>query len=167
MRPVTVGMIKVVPKKWEPEANLATLERLVPEIAKSGAEVIVTPEAFLDGYVIHGDDWTPERMAEVSEPGPDGARAQRIRDIAAKAGVHLVAGWSEERDGKFYNTATLIDPKGAVIGQYDKLQVHPRYEYGKSIGVFETDFGTVGMMICADPISLPVRTSISAKNSVF
>jgi len=147
---VTVGMMKVVPVKWEPEENLATLERLIPEIAAAGAEIIITPEAFLDGYVIHQEDWTPERMAAVCEPGPDGPRARRIRQMAAEAQVHLVAGLSEQRGEEFYNTCHLIGPGGEIVGSHDKLQVNPRYTYGKRIEVFDTPWCPVGMMICAD-----------------
>ena len=150
MQAVTVGMIKVVPVKWDPETNLATLGRLVPEMAEAGAHVVITPEAFLDGYVIHENDWTTERFAGVCERGPEGPGARRIREIAAASGVYLVAGLSEKREDGFYNTSYLIGPDGRLIGQYHKLQVNPRYEYGKRLPVFETSFGTVGMMICAD-----------------
>ncbi len=150
MQLVTVGMIKVVPVKWQPEENLATLRRLVPEIADKGADVIVTPEAFLDGYVIHEEDWTAERFAEVCVDGPEHPWVLDIRQMAARAGVYLVAGWSEQRDDGFYNTCCLIGPDGEVVGRYDKIQPHERYNYGKQIEVFSTSFGRVGMMICAD-----------------
>ncbi len=147
---VTVGMIRVAPRKWDPDANMATLERLVPLVAAAGAEVVITPEAFVDGYVIHEEDWTPERFAEVCEPGPDGPRATRLREIAADAGVWLVAGLSEQRAEGFFNAAHLIAPDSTLVGTYDKLQVNPRYEHGRSLPVFETDFGTGGICICAD-----------------
>ena len=147
---ITVGMIRVVPEKWNPDANMATLECLVPEVAAAGADIVITPEAFVDGYVIHEEGWTPERFAEVCEPGPDGPRATRLREIAAEAGVWLVAGLSEQRAEGFFNSAHLIAPDGRLVGTYDKLQVHPRYEHGRALRVFETDFGPVGICICAD-----------------
>jgi len=147
---ITVGMIKVVPEKWRPDANMVALERLVPEVAGAGAQLVITPECFVDGYVIHAEDWTPERFAAVCEPGPDGPRATRLRELAAESGVWLVAGLSEQRADGFYNTAHVIAPDGAFVGQYDKMQVHPRYRYGRHLPVFETDFGAIGVMICAD-----------------
>jgi len=147
---VTVGMIKVVPEKWEPERNMAALQRLIPQLAAAGAQVVITPESFVDGYVIHEEDWTEERFAEVCEPGPDGPRATRLREMAAECGVWLVAGLSERRADGFYNTAHLIAPNGSLVGQYDKIQAHERYQPGASLPVFDTDFGTVGIAICAD-----------------
>jgi len=150
MNALTVGMIKVVPVKWRPDVNMATLERLIPQIAAAGAQLVITPECFVDGYVIHDEAWTAERFAEVCEPGPDGPRAARLREIAAECGVWLVAGLSEQREDGFFNTAHVIAPDGSFVGQYDKIQVHERYQHGKSLPVFETDFGVLGVTICAD-----------------
>ncbi|MEA3402090.1 MAG: carbon-nitrogen hydrolase family protein [Armatimonadota bacterium] len=150
MNTVTVGMIKVIPEKWQPEANMAALGHLIPRVADAGADLVITPESFVDGYVVHEEDWTEERFAQVCEPGPDGRRATRLREVAAECGVWLVAGLSERRADGFYNTAHLIAPDGRLVGRYDKVQAHERYRHGTSLPVFETDFGTVAIAICAD-----------------
>ncbi|MGD9497388.1 MAG: carbon-nitrogen hydrolase family protein [Armatimonadota bacterium] len=150
MSSVTVGMIKVVPEKWEPDTNMALLERLIPAVAAAGARLVITPECFIDGYVIHEEHWTPERFAPMCEPGPDGPRATRLRELAAESGVYLVAGLSEQRPEGFFNTAHVIAPDGSLLGQYDKIQPHERYCYGKHLPVFETEFGTMAVVICAD-----------------
>src|ERR1035437_1988722 len=61
-----------------------------------------------------------------------------------------------EREGTaIYNTAVLIDRAGNVEGKYRKVYL-PREEVeagltpGSDYPVFQTDFGTVGLMICYD-----------------
>ena len=53
---------------------------------------------------------------------------------------------------KSHNTAILIDREGKIKGKYKKIHlygddgIHP----GRKIGVFDTDFGKIGITICWD-----------------
>ena len=52
------GEIKIVslffiPKKWDKETNLATIDKMAREAAANGAKIIVTSEGALDGYLIN------------------------------------------------------------------------------------------------------------------
>jgi predicted amidohydrolase len=61
----------------------------------------------------------------------------------------------EREAGTVYNTAVLIDRRGALVGKYRKVHL-PRGEVeggmtpGNEYPVFRTDFGTVGLMVCYD-----------------
>jgi predicted amidohydrolase len=85
-------------------------------------------------------------------PGPAfDALAERAR----RWHTYVVAGLAERRDGRWYNTAVLIDRQGHLAGQYDKLRPTD-YEIaggvvpGGALPIFETDFGRVGIQICYD-----------------
>ncbi len=153
MNNVIVGMIKVIPRDWEPEVNLANLARLVAEMAAKGAQLIITPESFVDGYVVRlrkrQDDWSRERFRALCQQWAQPALA-RIRQIARDNNVYLVAGMSEPREDGLCNSAYLIDPAGEILGRYDKIQPCEVYQPGQELPVFETEFGTVAMTICAD-----------------
>ena len=75
--------------------------------------------------------------------------------MAKKRKAYLAAGIYEKEGGTLYNTAVLFDRAGVLIGKYRKVYL-PREEIergltpGNSYPVFQTDFGTVGMMICYD-----------------
>lgn len=85
-------------------------------------------------------------------PGPFCAMlAEKARAYCAYVCAGVV-----ERDGDFmFNAAVLYDREGKLVGKQRK--VHPYWPEepmgilpGDSFEVFETDFGTVGIMICYD-----------------
>ena len=43
--------LNITPEPWNKQANLAKLERYVREAVSRGANVVATPEGFLEGYV--------------------------------------------------------------------------------------------------------------------
>eukprot|EP01083_Nonionella_stella_P109595 319752_1 len=56
---------------------------------------------------------------------------------------------------KYYNTITLVDPSGQIVGHYRKTNLWPYYDYpwatpGKGLVTAETEYGTVGLGICFD-----------------
>jgi predicted amidohydrolase len=75
---------------------------------------------------------------------------------ARKHGIWLLPGSMFERQGdKVYNTASVIDPQGEVIGRYRKMFPFRPYEEGVEAGreflVFDVpDGGRFGVSICYD-----------------
>ena len=47
----TVAGLRVMPERWDKEANFRKLDRYTREAVARGATVVITPEGFLDGYV--------------------------------------------------------------------------------------------------------------------
>ena len=150
---VRVALIKVVPTKFAVEKNWAALERVVREHASARADVFVSPEGFLDGYASTEDSCDRTRLAELAEPLTGGPHVRKARDLARKLGSYFLFCFTEKRARRLYNAAALIDRKGRVVGVYHKthLQKHDlKYDPGQALPVFQTDFATVGVLICAD-----------------
>ena len=59
---VRLGLFSAMPAFWDLEGNWQTFERTVAEHAYEDADLIITPECFLDGYVVTAKDWSPERF---------------------------------------------------------------------------------------------------------
>jgi predicted amidohydrolase len=82
----------------------------------------------------------------------DAALAQAAKDLNA----YLVAGLVEESKGRRYNTATLFDRAGNLVGRQRKCTLGnlERKGFGVTPGsgfqVFDTDFGRLGLAICID-----------------
>ncbi|KEZ77992.1 carbon-nitrogen hydrolase [Salinisphaera hydrothermalis C41B8] len=104
-------------------------------------------------------------FSELAVCGPLTSKAQSLpgsaetalAEAAAKHQIWLVTGSMFERaeDGSIYNTASVIDPNGDVVGRYRKMFVFAPYEQGVAPGeeffVFDVPgAGRFGMTICYD-----------------
>src|SRR2546425_1625758 len=148
-RIVRVALLKAVPEPWELQRNWQTVERLAAPLEGQGLDLLITPECFLDGYVVVQEDWTPERFAAVIQDR-DGPYFPRAQALARRLGCWLLLGLTERRGEGGVNTALVIDRQGTIAGRYDKthlLDHDARYVPGASLPVFETDWGRLGIVI--------------------
>lgn len=94
-------------------------------------------------------------LTHYAQPLP-GPAEQAFREMAAAHGVWLVNGSVFEREGeRIYNTATVVDPQGEIVGRYRKMFPFRPYEEGVSDGteflVFDVPaVGRFGVSICYD-----------------
>lgn len=113
-------------------------------------DVALVPEMF--------DGRTPAEAQGLDGPAP-----RLLAEKAAQWGMHTCGSFYERREDVVFNTATLFDRSGRLVGQYDKNQLYdPELDQGVTPGrgfpVFRTDFGVVGIIICYDSwFSEPVR----------
>jgi len=163
---VRVASASVLPDKWHKEKNWPRIEAAVQKAAcEGGAQVVITPEGVLEGYVINDvnrekDPAKKRALAEqflrLGEP-IDGPYIQKACSLADTLNVFFVLGFLEKRISSLYNTVILIDPDGDIIGKYSKTHfaqgyaVNPDfYGPGREYPVFSTPFGKVGLLICYD-----------------
>ena len=129
------------------ETNLLHASEMIAEAAAQGAQVVLLPEAMDLG-------WTHPSALTLAEPVPEGKPASLLCMLAKKHGIYICSGLTEKDGEKVYNSAVLIDPRGDIILLHRKINEldigHPYYALGQSLRVVETEFGTLGVMICAD-----------------
>lgn len=142
--------------KWlkaDKAANCDRAELLIREAAAGGARIVCTTECFLDGYAITNKNMALADYRALGEPIPGGPFYERLAQLADELDIHLCAGMLEADGDRRYNTAALIAPSGELIGRYRKHELgHElvRNTPGRDFPVFETPYGRVGLMICAD-----------------
>lgn len=79
-----------------------------------------------------------------------------FQDLAKKHSIWLIPGSMFKKEGdKIYNTATVINPQGEVVGRYDKMFPFYPYEAGVTGGdqflIFDVpEVGRFGLSICYD-----------------
>lgn len=169
-RTLRVGSLMLRPVKWDKEANRGRLEAAIREAGGKGAELIVTPEGALEGYVVNEviratgaeRQVLTEKFNALAEP-VGGPYIKHFGKLCQELRVHLVLGFLERDGGKTYNTAVLIRPDGRVAGKYRKTHFAqgygngdekgdnpPGYLRGTAYPVFEVGGRKMGMMICYD-----------------
>lgn len=151
--------------KGDKDANYRRAEPLIRQAAAEGANLVVTTECFLDGYAIRDKQIPLDSWRELAEPIPDGPYIRRLCSLADELDIHLVAGMVERAGERTHNTAVLIGPDGRLLGRYRKQCLGheaPRNSPGDASPVFDTPFGRVGLIICADRRESEVVRRIAA-----
>ena len=175
MSKVKIAGVSFVPRLWDEKKNLDTLIPFYRKAVADGAQIVATVEGCLDGYPTKE---LPRRRLQSGLPKKTLQTAAYKKRYAAfkkkqlgladrikanclpalieetkSLGVYLFVNTLDRRRGEsVYNTTFVINPKGKVIGKYDKI--HAAFETGNTCGktysIFETDYGAIGVLICAD-----------------
>jgi predicted amidohydrolase len=120
---------------------------LIAQAALQKADLVVLPETLT--YYSAG-----KTAAETAEPIP-GPSTEYFAELAKRHNLYIVAGLYEKDAHKVYNVAVLLTPEGKLGGKYRKITL-PDSEAasgvvpGQEYPVFQTRFGTLGMMVCYD-----------------
>lgn len=147
MREVTIAAVQMKPKLGEIEDNLVKMSDLISKIAsQQKVDLIVFPELITSGYEM-GVKFTD--VAQIV-PGPT---VNLIAQRAQEFGVHIAFGMvtKEKVESIIYDTAVLVGPDGELIGEYQKTHLKGEermaFREGYKLPVFETEVGTLGLML--------------------
>ena len=133
----------------EYQETYARILQLTERAGKERAQLTVLPECAYPAYFLGLDiDKLKESLAMNDRLLSD------IATLAKRYGMYVAVGLVTEREGKLYNSAVMIDPAGRQINMVDKSNMWhfdgKWFTSGSDYGVFDTVFGTMGMMVCAD-----------------
>lgn len=153
MKGPRVALAQLNSQLGEVSANLERAHEVVGDARKAGADIVLFPELYLQGYR------ADERFAETAIEA-DGAVVSELVSLSADANVHIIVGGARKETSfphAVYNSAFFVSPEG-LIGVYDKTHLGTFRVYregvyfarGRRIPVFDTDFGRVGIQICYD-----------------
>ena len=177
-----IAAVQTSPIYMERDATVEKACGLMAEAARNGARLVVFAEAFIPTY----PDWIwmvpPGQMSlnqqlyselleqSVIIPGPV---TDRLCQAARNAGVYVVIGVNERNidgsGGTLFNTLVYIDPEGNLLGRHQKLvPTAPErtvWAYGdpSTLGVYDTNLGKIGGLICHENYMPLVRYSLYAR----
>jgi len=127
--------------------NFMRIENALREAKAAGAEIACFPETALLG-------WVNPDVHHRACPIP-GADSNHLCKLAKAHDIYLCAGLEEKDGGKLYDSAVLIDNEGRILLKHRKINLlaelmTPPYAAGESVDAVETEFGKIGLLICAD-----------------
>lgn len=149
MKDVKIAMVQLLVKGNDIATNLSNAEKCLEEAADNGADIAILPECMDIG-------WTHPGSLENAGTIPHGEVFIRLSAAAAKHKMFVCSGLTERENDKVYNTAVLIDRSGNLLLKHRKINEldigKPYYATGDRINTVDTEFGRLGIMICADAI---------------
>ena len=138
------------------DANLDKIEMLVREAARRGAKLIVLQELFEGPYFCIDIDAAHNRRAK---PLEGNVTVARLSSLAKELGVVLPVSFFEEAAGRRFNSLSMIDADGRVLGLYRKSHIPDAPGYSEKFYfadgdtgfvVHDTAVGKIGAGICWD-----------------
>jgi predicted amidohydrolase len=166
---VRVGLIQMDARLHDKPYNMARAEALIRKAAASGAKIVCTPEAAVQGY--ERVDLPPGTSVDAPEivaarakilaaaetiPGP---ATHKFSALAKELRIWIVFGMDENRGGNLFNTAVLMNPAGEIAGTYSKVHLQNWMQasgvnHGDGFPVWEIEIAGVkvkiGIEICYD-----------------
>ena len=148
-RTVRVAVCQILSIDGDREGNFRRVEYALEDARAAHADIAAFPESAILG-------WENPDAHRMAAPIP-GADSDRIAALAIKYGLMISIGLDEKDGDKLYDSAILVDKTGKLLWKHRKLNVlawlmDPPYSEGRpeDAGVTDTEFGRIGLVICAD-----------------
>ncbi len=143
------------------ESVWPVVERLAAGATMARADLLVLPECTYPAY------WLVSRAHLEQQQLLDQQEVlSRFGNIARSGGFWLVVGFVEQTGGRLYNSAAVINRAGEVIGIARKSFLwdcdNRWFSPAEQLSVTDTEFGRVGVMICADGRAPEIAATLAA-----
>lgn len=160
-----IALVQAAPRLFDTGATLEIVRQRLAEAARSGAALVVFPEAFLGGYPkghdfgarvgsrsAEGREWFARyHAAAVDRAGPE---ISAVQEAVREAQVWCVLGLIERAGGTLFCVAATFGPDGSVRAWRRKLvpTAMERLIWGAGgaadLACAETPWGTMAATIC-------------------
>lgn len=148
-RTVRLAACQILVIDGDREGNFRRIEYALHDAEMQHADIALFPESSILG-------WENPEAHHLAQPIP-GADSDRIGALARKHNIMIAIGLDEKDGDHLYDAAILVDKTGKLLWKHRKINVLPElmtppYAQGRpeDIGVVETEFGRIAVLICAD-----------------
>jgi predicted amidohydrolase len=147
-RNIKVGTFYFRPPGPTVEKNISMMSDMLDQAGKAGCDIVCLPEGWPTCDTGLG-------MTKTESNTLDGSASRMMSQKAKQYRMYIVSGLYSWVGDTLKNVAVLYDRDGVIKGVYEKIQL-PDSETeagaipGNSFPVFNTDFGTIGILICWD-----------------
>jgi len=144
---LTISLAQMDIALGKPVENLAKVEGMIDEASQRGSQIVLLPELWSTGYDLeHAEEHarTTERLLV------------RLADLAKERSLFIIGSLLSAKEGRLYNRATILSPKGVLVGEYTKIHLFRLMEEekyfapGTETPVFDFPWGKGALAICYD-----------------
>ncbi len=138
-------------RSGDKEYNLSVIDTLSEKAAAGGSGIVAFHECSITGYTF-ARNLTKNQMLELAELIPEGESIARLKEIARKHNITVLAGlFEKDRDDKIYKAYVCVDKDGLVVKH---RKIHPfinkHLTPGDQYTVFNLSGWKCGILICYD-----------------
>jgi nitrilase len=172
--------VQAAPVAFDLSRTLEKARDLAADAAKTGAQLILFPEAFVSAYPRGSNFGTiigartdagreQFRMYHASSIDVPGPAVDALADIAKQNRAYLVVGVIEREGGTLYCTVLFFDPAGRFLGKHRKLMPTGAerlvwgFGDGSTLPVYDTAVGRLGAVICWENYMPMLRAAMYAE----
>ncbi|MCG3218145.1 MAG: carbon-nitrogen hydrolase family protein [Candidatus Heimdallarchaeota archaeon] len=150
---VALGQMSSLPAN--PDANLKIIEGMCERAQEDNVDLIIFPELSVTGYLMH------DEVFNLAEKIPEGNLTQKLRKIANRTNVSILAGLPEkERPGVLYNSAVFVQPNSEtyttrkiLLPNHSVFNEKRYFKPAEEIKTTPSPWGGLGVQICYDLFS--------------
>ncbi len=131
--------------------NLSVIDKLSQKASEEGSDVIAFHECSITGYTF-ARNLSREQMLALAEYIPSGESILRLKEIAQKWNIVVLAGLFEKDDQDNLFKAYVCVDKHGLVAKFRKLHpfINPYLTPGNAYCVFEIHGWKCGILICYD-----------------
>ncbi len=170
MHDIKIAAIEMTSIVGDIEGNLASIDRLLGDAVKLGAEIACFPELSVCGYNTSERDGRPANDTRVPQAVEiPGDVTDALISIGQRHGIWFLTGLLErDSSGIVYNTQLVISPLG-IEGRYRKTHVPTTeigtWRHGDDLPIFSHPKIRFGIEICYDTHFPEVSTALADRGA--
>lgn len=162
-----VGCAQLAAKSMDRAADAwPIMEAMVDRAASQGVDLLILPEVAYPSY------WLESRERYFRD---DVLRSADVLDryarLAARYRIWLTAGYVEESGDQLFNSAAIFDRAGSHVAVARKQFLwdcdHDWFTPGGEPCIVETEFGMMGVLICADLRMPEIMATLAQSGAAF
>jgi predicted amidohydrolase len=131
--------------------NLSIIEKLSEKASQEGSNVIAFHECSITGYSF-ARHLTKEQMLDLAEFIPEGESILKLKEIADKFDIVVLAGlFEKDKNDNLFKAYVCVDKNG-LVAKHRKLHpfINPYLTPGKEYCIFDIHGWKCGILICYD-----------------
>ena len=152
-RRIKLAMVQMGAAEGNADYNMEKIRSITCAQKGKGVDIICFPELCVRGY-----DFEKTVAAPIDEK-------KFFAQLAAENEVAIVAGITDEREGKHFDTVCFWDENGNMLHHFDKIHLWGEerefFEPGSRIEIFEYRGWRIGLLVCGD-LGFPELSRIMA-----